>query len=81
MSFSVKYGIVNSVAIHTADILYATHIHSNFEFKVALITPGSVPRVFDKHVGQASGFVQAVTDSEYAMVYLVNVLIVIKYIV
>ena len=50
-----------------------------FEFEVALITPGGVPGVFEEHVVQASGFVMPVTYSEYAMVYAVKVLVVNKY--
>ena len=44
-----------------------------------MITPGGIPGVFDEHVVQASGFVMTVTDSEYAMVYLVKSLVVNKY--
>ena len=79
---SVKYGIKP----HTSDIFIAGNdnppslaIYIPFELEVTLVTPGGVPGVFDEHVVQASGFIMAVTDSEYAVVYGVKVLVVIKY--
>ena len=68
VTFSVKYELELLVSIHTADIPFKP----NLEFEIALITPSGVPGVFDEHVVQASGFVMAVTDSEYAMIYLVK---------
>ena len=64
--------------IHTADTINSI-ISCKLEFEVAILTPGGIPGVFDEHVVQASSLVMAVTDSEYTMVYWVNVLIVIKH--
>ena len=80
MLFSVKSGIVRIEGKHTADTPNFIIINY-FEFEVALITPGGVPGVFEEHVLQASGFVSAVTDSEYAVVNCVKNLVVIKYLV
>ena len=50
-----------------------------FDFEVAIITPSGVPGIFYEHVLQTSGFVMAVTDSEYAMINGVKVIAVNKY--
>ena len=57
-----------------------TRFINHGELDVTLVTPGGVPRVFDEQVVQASGFINAIPDSEYAVVYTVKhmVLVLIK---
>ena len=75
--FSVKYGIETCVVKYTAESAF-TKSSINFDFEVAIITPGGAPGVFNEQVVQASRFIIAVTHSEYGMVYVVKVLTVIK---
>ena len=49
-----------------------------FKLEVSLVTPGGVPGVFDEKVLQATGLINAISDSEYAVVYGVKVFIVIQ---
>ena len=72
MNFSVKYGIEKIGVKHTADTKNVIFIKS--EFEVALITPGSVPRVFDEPVIKVSCFIMAISDNEHSMVDGVDVL-------
>ena len=46
------------------------------DLEVTLITPGGVPGVFDEYVIQASGLINAISDSEYSMVDRVKGIII-----
>ena len=71
LPYSGKYGIdgVGIDTTNTADTL--TSVHK--DLYVSHIAPGGVPRVLDKPVVQASGFIIAITDYEYGMVEWVQI--------
>ena len=50
------------------DIAYTISIIISFDLYVALITPGSVPRVLGEPVVQASDLVSAVADNKYGVI-------------
>ena len=68
---AVRFDATDTVSINCTPISIAK------DLCVPFITPGGAPGVLDEEVLQASGFISAIADNEYAMVDRVKFVLIV----